>query len=82
MYKNAKKAIVQKLPEIQNQIVVLEENKLPELQEQIIDVVKLSAAVRSEIVPVLSPQLNNEIEHGKDGDDNLTVVKKVTETSH
>ncbi|KAL3512552.1 hypothetical protein ACH5RR_025269 [Cinchona calisaya] len=62
MYKNPK-----------NQIIVIEEHKLPELPEQIIDVVKLSALVCSEIVPVLAPQLMNEKGHAKDAvDDKLT----------
>ncbi|XP_027123941.1 bidirectional sugar transporter SWEET14-like [Coffea arabica] len=71
IYKNAKKAVEQKLPEIQNQVIVLEEHKLPELQEQVIEVVKLSALVRPEIVSVISAQLNNE--NG--------MVKKITEPS-
>lgn len=60
IYKNAKKAVAQKLPEIQTQVIVLEEHILPELREQVIDVVKLSALVRPEIVSVISPQLNTE----------------------
>uniref|UniRef100_A0A5B6ZTX7 Bidirectional sugar transporter SWEET n=1 Tax=Davidia involucrata TaxID=16924 RepID=A0A5B6ZTX7_DAVIN len=45
-----------KLPEIQSQIIVLEDHKLPELTEQILDVMKLSAMVCTEIIPV-DPQL-------------------------
>ncbi|PIN22406.1 Multitransmembrane protein [Handroanthus impetiginosus] len=48
IYKNAKKVVEEKLPEIQ-----MEDHKLPELKDQIIDVVKLSAIVCSEIIPVV-----------------------------
>lgn len=56
IYKGAKKAVEEKLPEIQ-----VEKNS--EIREQIIDVVTLSALVCPEIVPAL-PQLvrrDNEI---------------------
>lgn len=82
VYKNTKKVVEQKLPEIQNQIIVLEEHKLPELQEQIIDVVKLSALVCPEIGPVLSPQLLSENGLGMNVDDKLAVAKKITEASN
>ncbi|CAI9754677.1 unnamed protein product [Fraxinus pennsylvanica] len=52
IYKNAKKVIEENLPEIQ---------KLPELKDQIIDVVKLSAIVCSEIIPVVPQLLNNNL---------------------
>ncbi|KAL7152773.1 hypothetical protein ABFS83_04G120900 [Erythranthe nasuta] len=47
MYKNPKKVVQekkQKLPVIETQIIVIDENKIPELKEQIIDVMKLGGA--------------------------------------
>lgn len=58
MYKNAKKVDdtkPEKLPEFQEQIIVLDEQKYPELAEQIIDVMKLSALARSEMKPMATP---------------------------
>ncbi|KAL2515049.1 Bidirectional sugar transporter SWEET10 [Forsythia ovata] len=57
-YKNAKKkAVEKKLPEI----IALEDHKLPEvLNDQIIDVVKLSAIMGTEIIPEVLP-LNENI---------------------
>ncbi|KAM7486066.1 hypothetical protein LguiA_002075 [Lonicera macranthoides] len=58
MYKNAKKVILdQNLPQFNDEIIKIEDEKLPELKEQIIDVMKLSTTV-SEIIPVV-PKLNN-----------------------
>ncbi|KAI3463593.1 hypothetical protein Pfo_020256 [Paulownia fortunei] len=59
MYKNGNKTSEQKLPEIQKQIMVLEEHKNPELTEQIIEIVKLSALLSSEKIPVVSQVCNN-----------------------
>ncbi|XP_055827132.1 bidirectional sugar transporter SWEET10-like [Solanum dulcamara] len=62
IYKNAKK--VTKEVKLENtEIVVDQELKLPEeiLKEQIIDVVKLSAMVCSEIIPMVTAELKNEI---------------------
>lgn len=58
MYKNAKKIPTesQKLPEFQDQIIVLDEHKFPELAEQIIDVMKLSALACSEMKPMTTPR--------------------------
>ncbi|KAM7460357.1 hypothetical protein LguiA_028398 [Lonicera macranthoides] len=61
IYKNAKKVIQQKLPQLQ---IVLEEQNLPELKEQIIEVVKLS----SKIIPVVA-NLNNNKNDGHDSID-------------
>ncbi|KAL8097836.1 bidirectional sugar transporter N3-like [Apium graveolens] len=57
MYKNAKKITTesQKLPEYQDQIIVLDDQKFPELAEQIIDVMKLSALACSEMKPMATP---------------------------
>lgn len=57
MYKNAKKITTesQKLPEFQDQIIVLDDQKFPELAEQIIDVMKLSALACSEMKPMATP---------------------------
>ncbi|GFQ00528.1 bidirectional sugar transporter sweet10 [Phtheirospermum japonicum] len=48
IYKNTKKVVEEKLPEIQ-----MESHNFPELKEQIIDVVKLSAIVCPEITSVI-----------------------------
>ncbi|KAI3455074.1 hypothetical protein Pfo_011737 [Paulownia fortunei] len=64
-YKNADKiSTEQKLPEIQiqKQVMVLEEQKIPELTEQIIDIVKFSALLRSEKIPVASQMNSNGVE--------------------
>ncbi|KAI3455076.1 hypothetical protein Pfo_011739 [Paulownia fortunei] len=64
-YKNAGKiSIEQKLPEIQiqKQVIVLEEPKSPELTEQIIDIVKFSALLRSQKIPVASQTNSNGVE--------------------
>lgn len=56
MYKNAKKVSLQepeKVHELKIPIIILDDQKLPELREQIIDVMKLSAMVSSEIKPVV-----------------------------
>lgn len=54
VYKGKKQAIDQKLPQVQlPHIISMEEHKIPELKEQIVDVVKLSKIVLSEIVPVV-----------------------------
>ncbi|KAK4436832.1 Bidirectional sugar transporter SWEET10 [Sesamum alatum] len=59
VYKKAKKEIVEKLPEIIDQIEE-EKNNIPaELKEQIIDVMKLSAIVCSEITPVVPHLIDN-----------------------
>ncbi|KAK4480769.1 hypothetical protein RD792_011619 [Penstemon davidsonii] len=71
MYKNAKKVVEEKLPEIQRQIIKTKDQKIPELKEQIIDAVKLSAIVCSEIipgvVPVVVPRLVNDYGVNLDG---------------
>ncbi|KAL2465498.1 Bidirectional sugar transporter SWEET10 [Abeliophyllum distichum] len=59
-YKNAKKVVEVKLPGIQNKLISLENQKLPELKDQIIDVVKLSAIMCSEIIPVVPQLLKNK----------------------
>ncbi|KAF3644435.1 Bidirectional sugar transporter SWEET14 [Capsicum baccatum] len=65
IYKNAKKVAVTEEVKLENTetVVVIEEHKIPEekLKEQIIDVVKLSAMVCSEIIPIVT-ELKNEIE--------------------
>lgn len=64
MYKDAKKVDTksQKLPEFQDQIIVLDEQKFPELAEQIIDVMKLSALACSEMKPITTPaRCGNEV---------------------
>lgn len=63
IYKNAKKVIQQKLPQLH---IVLEEKNLPELKEQIIEVVKLS----SKIIPVVAKLNNNE----NDGHDSIDMA--------
>lgn len=57
MYKDAQKINTksEKLPEFQDQIIVVDERKFPELAEQIVDVMKLSALVCSEMKPVAPP---------------------------
>ncbi|KAL3839141.1 hypothetical protein ACJIZ3_023732 [Penstemon smallii] len=55
IYKNAKKVVEEKLPEIQCQIIKIEDQEIPELKEQIIDIVKLSAIVCLEILPGVVP---------------------------
>lgn len=57
MYKDSKKVDTksEKLPEFQEQIIVLDEQKFPELAEQIIDVMKLSALACSEMKPMATP---------------------------
>lgn len=60
IYKNAKKVTKEvKIAEKENTVTIVEEHKLSEdkLKEQIIDVVKLSAMVCSEIIPMV-PELN------------------------
>ncbi|CAA2969525.1 bidirectional sugar transporter N3-like [Olea europaea subsp. europaea] len=57
MYKNADSTAMndkQKLPEIPQKIILLEENKIPELTEQIINIVKISALLNSETNPEVS----------------------------
>ncbi|KAI3463595.1 hypothetical protein Pfo_020258 [Paulownia fortunei] len=63
IYKNVKKVVQEKqmqLPEIQSQIIAIEDHKLPELKDQIIDVVKLSG-IAVEIIPVLPIIIDNDI---------------------
>lgn len=62
IYKKAKNKTKEVKLEI-TEIVVDEELNLPEekLKEQIIDVVKLSAMVCSEIIPIVTAELKNEI---------------------
>ncbi|EYU43031.1 hypothetical protein ABFS82_04G122400 [Erythranthe guttata] len=63
MYKNPKKVVQekkQKLPEIETQIIVIDENKLPELKEQIIDVMKLGGASVG-IIPLVPVNVDNHI---------------------
>ncbi|OIT26170.1 bidirectional sugar transporter sweet14 [Nicotiana attenuata] len=60
IYKNAKKVTKEvKIAEKENTVTIVEEHKISEdkLKEQIIDVVKLSAMVCSEIIPIV-PELN------------------------
>ncbi|CAK9183515.1 unnamed protein product [Ilex paraguariensis] len=77
IYKNSKKVIDQKLPELQSKVIAVEGHKLPELTEQIIDVMKLSAMVCSEIIPVV-PQLND---NGHDAVGEQNVPKQTMNTS-
>ncbi|CAI9113148.1 OLC1v1013694C1 [Oldenlandia corymbosa var. corymbosa] len=84
IYKNKKKIVEPTLPEIQTQIIVLEEHKLPELQEQILDVIKLSAIVSSEIHPMVPPQIiipMNPNGDGKNGDENKILAVQVKEAA-
>ncbi|KAL2515045.1 Bidirectional sugar transporter SWEET10 [Forsythia ovata] len=65
IYKNADRTAMndkQKLPEIPNKIIISEEHKIPELTEQIIDIVKISALLNSEKIPVVSQPINDGIE--------------------
>ncbi|KAI3455073.1 hypothetical protein Pfo_011736 [Paulownia fortunei] len=75
IYKKAKKVVVEKLPEIQ-----IEDHKLPELKEQIIDVVKLSAIVCSEIIPVV-PRLVDDHALNLDGEKTKPIVNETLEIS-
>ncbi|KAL7114495.1 hypothetical protein ACP275_04G124600 [Erythranthe tilingii] len=63
MYKNPKKVVQekkQKLPDIETQIIVIDENKIPELKEQIIDVMKLGGASVG-IIPLVPIHVDNHI---------------------
>ncbi|KAK3042529.1 hypothetical protein RJ639_000253 [Escallonia herrerae] len=75
MYKNTKKVIEQKLPELHNQVVELVDHKLPILKEQIINVVELSAMVCAEIIPVVAKLREN----GNDMVEVHDVPKKILE---
>lgn len=59
MYKNAKK-----VPEIENQVIPVENLKKldPELKDHIIDVLTLSTIVCSEMIPAVVPHLVTETE--------------------
>ncbi|CAN4085493.1 unnamed protein product [Withania somnifera] len=61
IYKNAKKVTANEEVKLENTEIFVEEHKLPKdiLPEQIIDVVKLSAIVCSEIIPMVT-ELKNE----------------------
>lgn len=84
IYKNAKKSendMEQKFPEIQTELVkVVDDNtKVPdELKDQVIDVMKLSALVCSEIIPVVA-QLTDP--NGLNIDEINAVIKQSTEIS-
>ncbi|KAK4486163.1 hypothetical protein RD792_008831 [Penstemon davidsonii] len=65
-YKNVKKVEEEKLPEIQSQIVAIEDDM------QIIDVVKLSAMVCTEIIPVVVPFLVNDNAEKLEGEKKTT----------
>lgn len=72
IYKNAKKKVVEeKLPEVKNEIIALGDLKHPEPNDQIIDVVKLSAMMCSEIIAKV-PQLNNNILSNTEENDKAT----------
>lgn len=66
IYKGAKKAVQEKLPEIQLEAAAAGQKNLnlnlqiPEIRDQIIDVVALSALVCPEIVPALPQLVNGE----------------------
>ncbi|KAL3839131.1 hypothetical protein ACJIZ3_023722 [Penstemon smallii] len=63
IYRNADKINTeQKLPEIQTQIIILDNHKIPELNEKIIDIAKLSELLSSEKIQVVSQLNNNGIE--------------------
>ncbi|KAL3818534.1 hypothetical protein ACJIZ3_004439 [Penstemon smallii] len=66
MYKNVKKVEEEKLPEIQSQIVAIEDDK------QIIDVVKLSAIVCPQIIPAVVPFLVNDNAEKLEGEKKTT----------
>ncbi|KAG8379475.1 hypothetical protein BUALT_Bualt07G0092300 [Buddleja alternifolia] len=57
-YRNSGRTNEQKFLQVQKQVVVLDEQKIPELSEEIIEIVKLSALLRSEKIQV-PPQLNS-----------------------
>ncbi|CAA3033070.1 bidirectional sugar transporter SWEET12-like [Olea europaea subsp. europaea] len=66
VYKNADKSDKKKLPEIPKNIIILEEHKIPELTEQIIDIVKISALLNAEKIPVASMPINDGIEEARE----------------
>ncbi|KAL0318909.1 UNVERIFIED_CONTAM: Bidirectional sugar transporter SWEET10 [Sesamum angustifolium] len=81
VYKNAKKAIHEKLPEIIEMEEEKQNNTIPaELKEQIIDVMKLSAIVCSEIIPVVPHLIDDHAlnidaaEKIKPGDETLKLI--------
>ncbi|KAL2515142.1 Bidirectional sugar transporter SWEET [Forsythia ovata] len=68
IYKNADRTAMndkQKLPELPKKIIILEEHKIPELSEQIIDIVKISALLNAEKIPVVSQPINDGIEEAR-----------------
>ncbi|CAI9754026.1 unnamed protein product [Fraxinus pennsylvanica] len=73
IYKNAEKKVVEeKLPEVKKEITALEDLKQLELNDQIIDVVKLSAMVCSEIISEV-PQLKKNIVLNTEENDIITM---------
>ncbi|KAL0415631.1 UNVERIFIED_CONTAM: Bidirectional sugar transporter SWEET14 [Sesamum latifolium] len=82
VYKNAKKAIQEKLPEIKEMEEEKQKDTIPaELKEQIIDVMKLSAIVCSEIIPVVPHLIDDRAlnvvdaaEKIKPGDETLKMI--------